>query len=132
MARTRKTYTPEFKLAAVKLIIDQKLSGTEAARRLGVGENLLHAWKKAAPKDGVDAFPSSGHLTPHEEEDRRLRTEVKRVEGFVAGIENFFPAGDGSDGSDQRLLAPPGQSPPAPERERPPVVPQWVLTEATA
>ena len=27
-----------------------------------------------------DAFPGSGHLTPLEEENRRLRAEVKRLE----------------------------------------------------
>ena len=79
MARTRKTYTAEFKLAAVKMIIDQKLSVAEVARRLGVTQNLLHTWKKAILKDGADAFPGSGHLTPVEEENRKLRAEVKRL-----------------------------------------------------
>ena len=76
----RKFYAPEFKLAAVKMITEQKLSVAEVARRLGVTENLLHAWKKAVLKKGSDAFPGSGHLTPVEEELRRLRAEVKRLE----------------------------------------------------
>jgi transposase len=80
MARIRKTYTPEFKLAAVKMIAEQKLSVAEVARRLGVSENLLHTWKKAVFTEGADAFPGSGHLTPLEEENRRLRAEVKRLE----------------------------------------------------
>jgi transposase len=79
MARARKTYTPEFKLAAVKMITDQKLAVAEVARRLGVSQNLLHTWKKAVTKDGTDAFPGSGHLTPLEEENRKLRAEVKRL-----------------------------------------------------
>ena len=80
MARQRKAYTAEFKVNAVRMVTDQKLSVAEAARRLGVGEGLLHAWKKAAPKTGGGAFPGSGHLTPVEEENRRLRAEVKRLE----------------------------------------------------
>jgi len=80
MARVRKAYAPEFKLQAVMMTTDQKLSVAEAARRLGVGEGLLHAWKKAVLKTGVGAFPGSGHLTPVEEENRRLRAEVKRLE----------------------------------------------------
>ena len=79
MARTRKTYTPEFKLAAVKMITEQKLSVAEVGRRLGVTENLLHSWKKAVLKDGADAFPGSGHLAPVEDELRKLRAEVKRL-----------------------------------------------------
>jgi transposase len=80
MARKRKTYTPEFKLQAVKMILDQKLSVAEVARRLGVGENLLHTWKKAVLAGGAKAFPGSGQLTPLEEENRKLRAEVKRLE----------------------------------------------------
>lgn len=80
MARTRKAYTPEFKLQAVKLVLEQKLSVAEVARRLDVGENLLHTWKKAVLKDGTKAFPGSGHLTPQDEEIRKLQAEVKRLE----------------------------------------------------
>ena len=80
MAGKRKVYTPEFKLQAVKMVTDQKLSVAEVARRLGVTENRLHDWKKAVLKKGADAFPGSGHLTPLEEENRTLRAEVKRLE----------------------------------------------------
>ena len=79
MAGKRKTYTAEYKLAAVKMIADQKLSVAEVARRLGISENRLHEWKKAHATKGADAFPGSGHLTPLEEENRRLKAEVKRL-----------------------------------------------------
>ena len=79
MAGKRKVYTPEFKLQAVQMIAEQKLSVAEVARRLGVTENRLHDWKRTVLQKGVDAFPGSGHLTPVEEELRRLRAEVKRL-----------------------------------------------------
>ena len=80
MAGKRKVYTSEFKLAAVKMITEQKLSVAEVARRLGVTENRLHDGKKALATKGADAFPGSGHLTPQEEEIRKLRADVKRLE----------------------------------------------------
>ena len=80
MARARQAYAPEFKLQAVKMVLEQKLSVAEVARRLGVTENRLHDWNKAVATKGADAFPRSGHLTPVEEERRRLRAEVKRLE----------------------------------------------------
>ena len=80
MAGSRKVYAPEFKLAAVRMITEQKLSVAEVARRLGVTENRLHDWKKAVLQKGADAFPAPGSLTPLEEENRRLRAEVKRLE----------------------------------------------------
>ena len=80
MARKRKSSTAEFKLQAVKVVLEQQLAVAEVARRLGVGENLLHTWTKAVLKDGANAFPGSGQLTPLEEENRKLRAEVKRLE----------------------------------------------------
>jgi transposase len=80
MANKRTTYTPEFKLQAVKMVTDQRLSVAEVARRLGIPENRLHEWKKAVGAEGAAAFPGSGHLTPVEEELRRLRADVKRLE----------------------------------------------------
>ncbi len=79
MARERKTYTPEFKRQAVKVVLEQKRSVTEVARQLGIGANLLHLWTKAFPAHGPHAFPGSGHLTPQEEELRCLREENARL-----------------------------------------------------
>jgi transposase len=75
----RKTYTREFKLQALRMMTDQSLSVAEVARRLGVRENLLRNWRKAAKESGNDAFPGHGHLTPAEDELRRLRAEVHRL-----------------------------------------------------
>ena len=80
MEAKRKFYTPEFELAAVKMVTEQKLSVAEAPRRLGIHESRLHEWKKSHLKDGAAAFPGSGHQTPAEEELRRLRADVKRLE----------------------------------------------------
>jgi transposase len=57
MDAKRKVYTPEFKLQAVEMVTEQKLSIAEVARRLGVHESRLYEWKKAHLKDGADAFP---------------------------------------------------------------------------
>jgi transposase len=79
MARKRSTYTAEFKRNAVRMILDQRLSVAEVARRLGVGENLLHTWRKAFRQQGEAAFPGHGQSTPADDELRRLRAEVVRL-----------------------------------------------------
>ena len=79
MAGKRKTYTAEYKLAAVKMITEQKLSVAEAARRLDVGENLLREWRKAFLAKGDQAFPGHGHPAPADDELRRLRAENARL-----------------------------------------------------
>ena len=42
MAVKRKVYTPEFKLAAVKMIPKRNFSVAEVARRLDVPESRIH------------------------------------------------------------------------------------------
>jgi transposase len=75
----RKTYTREFKLQALRLLGEQGLSVAEVARRLGVGENCLRNWRRAARERGADAFPGPGNPAPADEEVRRLRAEVARL-----------------------------------------------------
>jgi transposase len=79
MARPRTTYTAEFKLAAVKMITEQRLSVAEVGRRLDVSETLLRAWRKAVLASGGTAFPGHGNLPPAEDELRRLRAENARL-----------------------------------------------------
>ena len=79
MARTRRTYTPEFKAEAVKLVTEKGYSVAEAARSLGVHETLLRSWKQALLDKADQAFPGQGKLTPVEEELGRLRAENKRL-----------------------------------------------------
>jgi transposase len=75
----RKTYTREFKIQALKMITGQGLSVAEVARRIGVTEGCLRAWKTAAAEHGDAAFPGNGNPTPAEDELRRLRAEVARL-----------------------------------------------------
>ena len=79
MARKRRTYTPEFKAEAVKLVTGQGYSVAEAARSLGVHDTLLRSWKQAGDKQGGQAFPGHGKLPSFEEEIRRLRAENQRL-----------------------------------------------------
>jgi transposase len=79
MARRRRNYTREFKAEAVKLVTEQGYSVAEAARSLGIGENLLRNWKQALQTHGEQAFPGNGKLTAIEEELRQLRAENKRL-----------------------------------------------------
>ena len=79
MSKTRKTYTAEFKLQAVRMVADQHLAVAEVARRLGVTEGRLHDWLKAFRAQGPEAFPGHGRMPPQDEELHRLRAEVQRL-----------------------------------------------------
>src|SRR5260370_35094830 len=72
MARTRRTYTPEFKAEAVKLVTERGCSLAEAARSLGLRDNLIRNWKQALEAQGEHAFP--GHIEQQEFEYTRHGT----------------------------------------------------------
>ena len=81
MGKPRKKYTKEFKLEAVRLVVEKGRSARSVARDLGINESLLHHWKRCALEDGELAFPGNGRTRTSEVEDevRRLRKELAEV-----------------------------------------------------
>jgi transposase len=77
--RTRKTYSQQFKLDAVNLVVNGERTVPEVAQDLGIEPNLLYRWKRELLKEKTEAFPGKGNLSPQEEELRRLRRELEQV-----------------------------------------------------
>lgn len=50
------------------------------ARELGISDTSIHQWRKELVEHGSEAFPGSGHQTTQEEEIRRLKQELDRVQ----------------------------------------------------
>lgn len=74
----RRTFSREFKLAAVNKVVIQGLSAVEVARDLGISDNLIHNWKRAFEADGtLKAKAEAG--TSVEEELKRLREENRQL-----------------------------------------------------
>ncbi len=76
---SRKTYTAEFKIEALRMMADQGLALAEVARRLGVSEGCLRTWRDAARRHGEAAFPGRGRPSPADEELVRPRAENYRL-----------------------------------------------------
>ena len=70
-----KRYAEEFKVEAVKQVVDRGYSVSSVARRLGITTHSLYAWIK---KYGN---PDSQHskISEQEKEIRKLKSELKRV-----------------------------------------------------
>ena len=79
MGKKRKQYTKEYKVEAVRLIVEEGRSLSEVARELGTAQSLLHRWKKKSEEGTIDPFPGKGRLSPEDEELRQLRRENKRL-----------------------------------------------------
>ena len=91
MATARKQYTSEFKHQAVRLVFEQGLSVAQAARDLGLNDNVLWRWKKELTQQGEQAFPGSGRV--QEDELAQLRREVevlRRERGILKKAVGIF------------------------------------------
>jgi transposase-like protein len=93
----RRKFSREFKLAAVKKVMEQGLSYTVVARDLGVGDNLIRNWKKSFEEDGTLAAEVAGNqsveaeLKRLREENRQLKMErdiLKKATAFFAKESN--------------------------------------------
>ena len=73
--RKRRNYTEEFKRDAVALVTEQGYKVSEAARSLGIGENLVRRWRRELEEEVSDA----GLTTDEREELERLRKEVRML-----------------------------------------------------
>ena len=76
MGKKRRQFSKEFKIEAVRLIIEEGRRIFELARELGIAESLLGRWKKKYEEGEIDPFPGWGRLSPEDEELRRLRRDV--------------------------------------------------------
>lgn len=57
---TRRQFSREFKLEAVRLVKDRGVTVAQAARDLDVHENVLRKWVREATADPQEAFPARG------------------------------------------------------------------------
>jgi|TARA_B110000902_G_scaffold74435_1_gene87985 transposase len=72
---SRKRYPDEFKMEAVKQVIDRGHSVADVAGRLGMTTHSLYAWIKKYGPDSVE----HNAKTDDQAEIRRLKKELKRT-----------------------------------------------------
>ena len=72
-----KRYDKEFKLYAVKMVVDDGRKVAEVARELDLVHQNLHKWVIKYKEDQKDSFVGSGNLSPKDkaqyEKDKRIR-----------------------------------------------------------
>jgi transposase len=75
----KRVHSKEFKLEAVRLVREQKMSAARAARDLGIHPNSLRTWLKQMAEDPEHSFPGRGKMKPADADVARLQRELKRV-----------------------------------------------------
>ena len=75
MKKSRRTYTREFKLEALRLLETSGKNTAQIERDLGIGAGCLSRWKRELGENDEQAFPGKGRLTPEQEHIRELERE---------------------------------------------------------
>jgi len=76
---TRRRFTREFKLEAVRLVRERGLTLSQAAQDLDIHESVLRRWVKDYQDDPAQAFPGHGHQKPEQAEIAALKREIKKL-----------------------------------------------------
>ncbi len=77
---TRRKFSREFKLEAVKLVTQRGVSVPQAAKDLDVHENVLRKWVRELREAPQEAFPGQGEQKVQDDaEIARLRKEVAKL-----------------------------------------------------
>jgi transposase len=71
----KRTFTKDYKLEVIELARTSGKSKAQLERELGLTAGQIGTWEKALQRDGLQAFPGTGHQTETEAELRRLRRE---------------------------------------------------------
>ena len=75
----RRVFSREFKLEAVRLVRERGVTVRQAAKDLGIHENVLRSWVRVLAADAEQAFPGRGKMKPDDAEVARLRRELAKT-----------------------------------------------------
>ena len=78
--QTRRRYAKEFKLEAIELVKSRGGRVSEVANNLGIHPGVLHRWIREYEDDQDNAFPGNGNLKVLNEENYRLKKELKDLQ----------------------------------------------------
>ena len=77
---TRRTYTREFKIEAVRLLHDSDKSVEAMAETLAVSRSSLNRWRTEFGDDPDQAFPGNGQRKERDEEMARLQKALREAQ----------------------------------------------------
>jgi transposase len=78
--KTRRVFTPQFKLEAAQLVADQHYSIREAASAMNVGKSTMDKWVRQLKNErqGISVGPTA--IAPDQRRIKELEKTIKRLE----------------------------------------------------
>ena len=80
MAKRRRTFSPEFKLEAAQLVVEQGYTVRAACDAVGVGKSTMEYWVRQLRQERQGETPKTTALTPEQRRIQELEKQLRRVE----------------------------------------------------
>ena len=76
---TRAKFSPEFRLEAAQLVVDQGRTIRDAAEAMGVGHSTMDKWVRQLRQERQGQNPKAAPMTPEQIRIRELEKENRRI-----------------------------------------------------
>lgn len=76
----RPNFSPEFRLEAAQLVVDQGYSARDAAEAMGVGKSTMDTWVRQLRSERDGVTPKAAPMMEEQRRIRELEKQVKRLE----------------------------------------------------
>ena len=76
----RPNFSPEFRLEAALLVVDQGYTVRDAAEAMGVGKSTMDKWVRQLREEQGGKSPKATPMTPEQRKILELEKKIKRIE----------------------------------------------------
>jgi transposase len=80
MKKTRRSFSPEFKLEAAQLVVNQQYSIRQACQAMGVSKSSLENWVRQLRQERLGKTPKASAMTPDQRRIQELEKRLRQVE----------------------------------------------------
>lgn len=78
--RTKRTFSPEFKLEAIEQVVKYQRDVREVAQALELNPDHLRKWIRLYKQEIQGIEPAGNAITPEQREIQQLKAQIKRLE----------------------------------------------------
>ncbi|VAW79560.1 Transposase InsN for insertion sequence element IS911 [hydrothermal vent metagenome] len=80
MTKTRRTFSPEFRLESAQLVVDQSYTIKAACESMGVSKSTMENWVRQLRKEHQGETPKATAMTAEQRHIQALEKTIRRIE----------------------------------------------------
>lgn len=79
-SKSKRKFTPEFRLEAAQLVVDHGYKIKDAAEAMGVGKSTIDRWARQLRRERSGKVPHATPLTAEQLKIRELEAKIRQIE----------------------------------------------------